>query len=132
MDVDLEIQKIFDENKVEDLKQFIKQRSCLNFTTQYLTYLFYLLQATGVFLVSIGKSYGNDMLVWIGVGCNSLASFIYIVINSNAKINAGLLSNIRSIKTGTYVDEGVVDGMTERKSTGLPTTPGFKRQATEI
>jgi hypothetical protein len=132
MEVDLEIQKIFDENKVEDLKDFIKQRSCLNFTTQYLTYLFYLLQASGVFLVSIGKSYGNDLLVWVGVGCNSFASFIYIVINSNAKINAGLLSNIRSIKSGNYVDEGVVDGMTERKSTGVPETPKFKKSITEV
>jgi len=132
MEVDLEIQKIFDENKVEDLKDFIKQRSCLNFTTQYLTYLFYLLQASGVFLVSIGKSYGNDLLVWVGVGCNSFASFIYIVINSNAKINAGLLSNIRSIKSGNYVDEGVVDGFNDRKSTGAPETPKFKKSITEV
>ena len=132
MDVDLEIQKIFDKNKIEDLNDFIKQRSCLNFTTQYLTYLFYLLQASGVFLVSVGKSYGNDLLVWLGVGCNSFASFIYIVINSNAKINSGLLSNIRSIKSGSYVDEGIVDAMTERKSTGVPETPKFKKSITEI
>ena len=132
MEVDLEIQKIFDENKVEDLKDFIKQRSCLNFTTQYLTYLFYLLQASGVFLVSVGKSYGNDLLVWLGVGCNSFASFTYIVINSNAKINAGLLSNIRSIKSGTYVDENVVDGINDRKSTGVPETPRFKKSITEV
>jgi len=132
MEVDIEIQKIFDKNKIDDLNDFIKQRSCLNFTTQYLTYLFYLLQASGVFLVSVGKSYGNDLLVWLGVGCNSFASFIYIVINSNAKINAGLLSNIRSIKSGSYVDEGIVDAMTDRKPTGVPETPKFKKSITEI
>ena len=132
MDVDLEIQKIIDKNKVDDLNDFIKQRSCLNFTTQYLTYLFYLLQASGVFLVSVGKSYGNDLLVWVGVGCNSFASFIYIVISSNAKINSGLLSNIRSIKSGNYVDEAVVDGFNDKKSTGVPETPKIKKSITEV
>jgi len=129
--VEEQIQEIFDKNKIEDLNDFIKQRSCLNSSTQYLTYLFYLLQATGVFLVSIGKSYNNDILVWVGVGSNSLASFIYIIINSNSKINTTLMGNIKQIKSGNYIDESVVDAFNDKKSSE-PSTPGFKRNTTEI
>jgi hypothetical protein len=130
--VEEQIQNIFDKNKIEDLNDFIRQRSCLNTSTQYLTYLFYLLQATGVFLTSLGQAYQHPLLIWCGVGSNSLASFIYIIINSNAKINTTLMGNIRQIKLGGYIDEGVIDAFQEKKSTGVPATPGFKRSTTEI
>ena len=130
--VEEQIQDIFDKNKIEDLNDFIKQRSCLNTSTQYLTYLFYLLQATGVFLTSLGQAYQNPILIWSGVGSNSLASFIYIIINSNAKINSTLMGNIRQIKSGNYIDEGILDAFNDKKSNGAPSTPGFKRNTTEI
>src|SRR5210317_379585 len=79
------INELFNQNKIEDLKEFIKQRSCLNKSNQYLTYLFYFFQAAGVFSVSLGQAYTNPYLSWGGVGLNSFASFIYIVINSNRK-----------------------------------------------
>ena len=74
----IKIQSILNNNKIEDLERFLKQRSCINSSNQYLSYLFYMFQAVGVFLVSIGNSYKNDYSIWSGVGLNSLASFIYI------------------------------------------------------
>ena len=103
-----EITKIINQNKIDDLRRFIAKRGCLNMSNQYLNYLFYLLQSIGVFSTSLG-TYQNEYLVWSGVGCNSIASFVYIVINSNSKINNTLFSNIKSIKNGTYIDEAGLD-----------------------
>jgi len=126
------INTLFNENKIHDLKEFIAKRSCLNSTNQHLTYLFYFFQTCGVFSVSIGQAYDNPYLAWCGVGLNSFASFVYIVINSNSKINAQLLKNIQLIKDNRYVDEGVLDGINDvKKSTqNTPTAlkqPPFKR-----
>ena len=133
-----EINRMFNENKIADLREFIGKRSCLNSSNQYLTYLFYFFQTCGVFSVSLGNAYGNPYLSWGGVGLNSFASFVYIVINSNSKINAQLLKNIQMIKENRYVDEGVLDGINDKKSTqNTPTNiknPPFKRNisTTEI
>jgi len=115
------INNLFNENKIKDLKGFIKQRSCLNTGNQYLTYLFYLFQTCGVFSVSIGQAYSNPYLSWTGVGLNSLASFIYIIINSNSKINNQLLNNIQLIKDNKYIDECVIDGLQEKKEVKVNT-----------
>jgi hypothetical protein len=111
------INQLFNNNKISDLKQFINQRSCLNTSNQYLTYLFYFFQASGVFSVSLGQAYNNPYLSWGGVGLNSLASFIYIVINSNSKINTQLMQNIQSIFTGDYIDEGTIEAISRKEST---------------
>ena len=37
-----EINRMFNENKIADLREFIGKRSCLNSSNQYLTYLFLL------------------------------------------------------------------------------------------
>jgi len=110
------INELFNQNKIEDLKEFINQRSCLNKSNQYLTYLFYFFQAAGVFSVSLGQAYTNPYLSWGGVGLNSFASFIYIVINSNSKINTQLMQNIQSIFKGDYVDEGTVETISRKNS----------------
>lgn len=110
------INNLFNQNKIEDLKNFIGKRSCLNSTNQYLTYLFYFFQTCGVFSVSLGQAYSNAYLTWSGVGLNSMASFIYIIINSNSKINDQLLKNIGNIKQGDYIDEGVIDAISDKKN----------------
>ena len=110
------INELFNSNKIEDLKDFIKQRSCLNTSNQYLTYLFYFFQTSGVFSVSLGQAYSNPYLSWGGVGLNSLASFVYIVINSNSKINTQLMQNIQQIFKGEYIDEGTIETISRKNS----------------
>jgi hypothetical protein len=117
MEARIKIEDILNENKIEDLKKFIKQRACINQSNQWLSYTFYLFQSLGVFLVSIGNAYKNDYAIWTGVGANSLASFIYIVINSNHKINNSLYNNINKIKKNEYIDEEDIE-MIEKISNG--------------
>jgi len=113
------IRNMFNKNKICDLKKFMDKRSCINWSNQYLTYLFYFMQTAGVFSTSIGNAYKYDIMIWSGVGLNSLASFIYIVINSNSKINNTLLSNIKNIKSNNYIDEGGIEF--DKKSLSAPT-----------
>jgi hypothetical protein len=42
------------------------------------------------------------------------------------------MGNIRQIKSGNYIDEGILDAFNDKKSNGAPSTPGFKRNTTEI
>ena len=116
LETDKIINEIFNQNKINDLNEFINQRSCLNTSTQILTYIFYFLQTAGVFSVSLGQAYSNPYLSWGGVGLNSFASFIYIVINSNSKINSQLMQNIQQIFKGDYVDEGTVETISRKNS----------------
>lgn len=116
------INELFNQNKIEDLKNFIKQRSCLNTSTQILTYIFYFLQTAGVFSVSLGQAYSNNYMIWGGIASNSLASFIYIVINSNSKINSQLMQNIQQIFEGNYVDEGTIQAISRKNSSSKITS----------
>lgn len=113
-----EIMAILNKNKIDDLKKFLTQRSCINNSNQYLTYLFHAVQSAGILTVSIGQAYSNEFIVWIGVGLNTLASVLHIVTADNKKISKTLLGNLKKIKEGSYLDEAIVDTEEEAKSLG--------------
>ena len=123
MDTKIKIEQILSNNKITDLNNFLSKRSCMNTYNQWLSYIFYLFQAVGVFLVSIGNAYKNDYSIWTGVGLNSLASFIYIIINSNHKISSSLYNNIQKIKNGNYVDEEDLDAIDKNSNSSGNLTP---------
>ena len=123
MDTKIKIDNILSNNKIIDLENFLEKRSCINTYNQWLSYIFYLFQAVGVFLVSIGNAYKNDYSIWTGVGLNSLASFIYIIINSNHKISSSLYNNIQKIKNGNYVDEEDLDAIDKNSNSSGNFTP---------
>lgn len=132
IDTKIKIETIFNENKVTDLERFLSKRSCINDSNQYLSYIFYLFQAVGVFLVSIGNAYKNDYAVWSGVGANSLASFIYVSINSNHKINNTLLNNIKKIKNDTYTDEEDVDGIDKKSDFSVERPQSLSKNTSDV
>lgn len=105
-DITLEIQTIFDTNKINDLKRFLSKRQCLNTTNSYLIYLFHLVQASGILTTSIAAGTHNTELVWVGVGLNIVASLINMYEKTNNSISSKLLSDIKLIKDNHYVDEG--------------------------
>jgi len=107
-EIESEIRNIFNENKINDLKKFINKRACLNTTNQILTYLFHIIQSAGVLTTTIAAGYNMKELVWIGVGMNILASLINIFEKTNDSMSKRLLKDIKSIKSGTYVDEGTI------------------------
>jgi len=105
-DIALEIQTIFDTNKINDLHRFLSKRQCLNTTNSYLIYLFHLVQASGILTTSIAAGTNNTQLVWIGVGLNIFATLINVYEKTNNSISSKLLSDIKLIKDNRYVDEG--------------------------
>lgn len=105
-DISLEIQTIFDNNKINDLNRFLQKRQCLNTTNTYLIYLFHLVQASGILTTSIAAGTSNTELVWIGVGLNIFATLINVYEKTNNSISAKLLSDIKLIRDNHYVDEG--------------------------
>ena len=107
-DIALEIQTIFDNNKINDLNRFLDKRQCLNTTNTYLVYLFHLVQASGILTTSIAAGTNNTELVWVGVGLNIFATLINVYEKTNNSISAKLLSDIKLIKDNHYVDEGVM------------------------
>jgi hypothetical protein len=103
-----EIQKIFDKNKLSDLKEFVGRRKCLNEFNMALMYLFHIVQSAGILTTTIAAGYDMKELVWIGVGINIVASLINIFEKTNAGISKRLLKDIEAIRDGTFVDESDV------------------------
>ena len=109
VDVSVEIQSIFEKNKLEDLKAFIEKRKCLNSWNIALIYLFHIIQSAGILTTTIAAGYNIKEIVWVGVGFNILASLLNVFEKTNASISKGLLKDIQAIKEGTFVDEGTIE-----------------------
>ena len=113
--VNTEIQVIFETNKLNDLKGFIKKRKCLNEWNMALVYLFHIIQSAGILTTTIAAGYDMKILVWVGVGFNILASLINVFEKTNNGISKHLLKDINAIKDGTYIDEGTMIEMAATK-----------------
>ncbi len=111
--IQIEIQEILENNKVADLKRFIKKRQNLNSCNICLSYLFYLMQSVGILTTTIGTGYDIKELIWTGIGVNILASLIHSYEQVNNNISIKLLKNIESIKKNTYIDEDVMIDLNE-------------------
>jgi hypothetical protein len=111
--INIEIQEILENNKISDLKRFIKKRQSLNSCNVCLSYLFYLMQSIGILTTTIGTGYEIKELIWTGIGVNILASLIHSYEQINNNISIKLLKNIENIKKNTYVDEDVMIDLNE-------------------
>ena len=114
----LEIQTLFEQNKLDDLKEFMKRRKCLNSTNMALIYLFHIIQSAGILTTTIAAGYDMKSLVWIGVGLNILASLINVFEKTNNSISKALMKDIQAIKDGTFLDEGTVVEIQAPKESG--------------
>ncbi len=113
IEVALQIQEILENNKISDLKRFIKKRQFLNSCNVCLSYLFYLTQSVGILTTTIGTGYEIKELIWTGIGVNIVASLIHSYEQINNNISIKLLKNIENIKKNTYVDEDVLVDLNE-------------------
>ena len=104
-DVNMEIKKIFDNNKVEDLKKFLSKRKSLNKCNVFYVYLFHIVQSAGIFVTTVATGYDIKYLVLIGLGLNILASIINICEKINNDMLKILLTDINNIKDDRYIDE---------------------------
>ena len=112
----LEIQKIFEENQIDDLKRFMSHRKILNCANTFLIYLFHFIQSAGILTTTIAAGYNEPFLVWVGVGLNLLASLIHIYEKTNETISKKLLKDIIAIKNRTYTDESTIIDDIDKKS----------------
>ena len=103
IDVSLEIQSIFEKNKLEDLKRFMAKRQCLNSWNMGLIYLFHIVQSAGILTTTIAAGYDMKSLIWVGVGFNIMVT---VFEKTNQSISKNLLKDIEAIKAGTFTDEG--------------------------
>ena len=109
MNVSTEIQSILEKNKLEDLKEFIGKRKCLNGCNLALIYLFHIVQSAGVLTTTIAAGYDFKELIWVGVGLNIVATIINAFEKTNSSVSKGLLKDINAIRDGTYVDESSIE-----------------------
>ncbi len=115
-DVSIQIQEIFENNKLTDLKRFIKKRQSLNSCNICLSYLYYLVQSVGILTTTIGTGYNVKELIWTGIGVNILASLIHSYEQINNNMSIKLLKNIENIRKNNYVDEDVLVDLSEDDS----------------
>ena len=55
--VSIQINEIFENNKITDLKRFIQKRQTLNSCNICMSYLYYLVQSVGILTSTIGTGY---------------------------------------------------------------------------
>jgi hypothetical protein len=104
-DIMLKITKILEENELKDLENFIDRRHFINNCNLFLKYLFHLVQSAGILTTTVAAGYNNNQLIWIGVGLNILASLINVYEKINNNVLEKLMTDIKAIKEGNYVDE---------------------------
>ena len=100
-----DITKIFDNNEIEDLKNFMNKRHCLNNCNLFLIYLFHFIQSAGILVTTIATGYNKKYLIWVGIGLNILASLINVYEKVNNGVLKKLMIDIQKIKDGNYIDE---------------------------
>jgi hypothetical protein len=117
----IEIENIFNENKVNDLKRFMVKRQQLNDCNIKLRYLHYVMHYSSILVTTVAVSYNNNTdlhlvnMIWIGISLNILSSLINSFERMNKTMSNKLLNDIYKIKTDTYVDESeFVDSFRER------------------
>lgn len=129
MSVSVEIQTILEKNKLDDLKEFIGKRKCLNSCNLTLIYLFHIVQSAGILTTTIAAGYDMKEFIWVGVGLNIMATIINAFEKTNSAVSKGLLKDINAIRDGTYVDESSVE-MPEMKKDDK-TTPLLENKETQ-
>lgn len=122
-EVQVAIDTIFEQNKLSDLKRFLRKRARLNGFNTCLIYGFHMVQSVGILFTTISAAMGNKEMVWIGSGINVLASLINVYEKINANIMKALLEDIHKIRNGTYVDEGIIEDEKDKSHPPPPPPP---------
>jgi len=103
--VSIDINNIFEKNKLDDLNYFLNTRRRLNQCNLSLIRLFHIIQTAGILTTTIAAGYDVKYLVWIGVGLNCIASLLHFFEKTNKEVSKKMLKDIVAIKNNKYIDE---------------------------
>jgi len=109
----IQIQTLLEDHQLDELKQFISRRTCLNQCNLFLIYFFHLVQSAGILTTTIGTGYNLPYLIWVGVGLNIVASLLNIYEKNNANLLKKLEEEINDIREGKPVEEATIEDTTE-------------------
>lgn len=101
----ISIENMLEENRLDDLERFISRRKCFNKWNIYMIYFFYLIQSSGILLSSVGASMNYQIVLWLGIGLNTLAGIVQIYEKVNDTQLKKLYKDIVSIKDNKYICE---------------------------
>ena len=105
LSITIQIEDLFEINKLKDLKRFIKSRNNYNKCNNVLIYFFYIIQTGGILTTTIATGYNNKPYIWLGVALNCLASLIHVFEKTNSEISSKLFKDIKKIKENNYIGE---------------------------
>lgn len=100
--IESQINSIFDNNKLDVLKDFMRKRKCLNTCNIYILYLFHIVQLSGILISSIGANLNDIKIIWLGISLNMLASLIQVYEKINYFQLKKITNDIKLIKEDTY------------------------------
>ena len=107
-----QIQKLIDQNAVNDLKTSFAKRDCLNTTNLILNYVLNAATITGLFFATFGTSFDNKTFQWIGLGFIFFASLLDSYQKNHVSMLKTLLLDITNIQKGSYIDsENILTGI---------------------
>lgn len=100
-----EIEKIFIDVEINDLKRFINEKYILNRVNLYLMYLFYIVNAGGILITSISTINNNKAYIWCGIALTLISTIISACEKINLNQLKKLNSDIKQIKNNNYIVE---------------------------
>jgi len=118
MEIADKIAEIFEANKINDLKRFMKRREQLNQCNIYVRYSYYIIHYSSILTTTFAIGYVGGIncqdpaiqvvkeLIWFGICLNMISTVLSSFEQMNKTISKKMLRDIMNIKNGNYVDEG--------------------------
>lgn len=115
-EIHIQIQDIFNQNELADLKDFLKRVDRLNKFNATLSYFFHATQSSGILVTTIAAGVNSSNLIWLGVVLNSVATLLHVFEKNNNEIITKLSEEIKAIKEGNYIDQSRMIDTNERET----------------
>jgi hypothetical protein len=100
--IERQINSLFENNKLDVLKDFMRKRKYLNACNIYILYLFHIIQLSGILISSIGANLNDTKFIWLGISLNMLATLIQVYEKINYFQLKKIMNDIKLIKEDNY------------------------------
>ena len=122
------ITEIFEANKLNDLKRFMKKREQLNQCNVYIRYFYYVIHYSSILTTTFAIGYVGGIncedpailvlkdLIWFGICLNMISTVLSSFEQMKKTISKKMLHDIMNIKNGNYVDEGNMVDLSHKNS----------------